>query len=37
MTDTQPNNNNYVLTLEEIANLAEEGGKPADTLMNVWH
>ncbi len=24
-----------VLTLEEIANLTEEGGKPADTLMNV--
>ena len=26
---------NYVLTLEEIANLAAEGGKPADTLMNL--
>src|ERR1039457_6787086 len=26
---------NYVLTLEEIANLAQEGGKPAETLMNV--
>jgi glycogen phosphorylase len=25
----------YVLTLEEIANLAMEGGKPAETLMNV--
>src|SRR6201985_3357510 len=25
----------YVLTLEEIANLASEGGKPAETLMNV--
>jgi len=24
-----------VLTLEEISNLAAEGGKPADTLMNV--
>src|ERR1700676_3119734 len=24
-----------VLTLEEIANLAAEGGKPAETLMNV--
>src|ERR1035437_7002312 len=24
-----------VLTLEEIASLAEEGGKPADTLLNV--
>ena len=28
-------NNNHVLTLEEITNLTEEGGKPADTLMNV--
>jgi starch phosphorylase len=26
---------NHVLTLEEITNLTEEGGKPADTLMNV--
>ena len=26
---------NLVLTLEEIANLAEQEGKPADTLMNV--
>jgi starch phosphorylase len=25
----------YVLTLEEIANLAAEGGKPAESLMNV--
>ena len=25
----------YVLTLEEITNLTEEGGKPTDTLMNV--
>ncbi|MDR3793110.1 MAG: alpha-glucan family phosphorylase, partial [Terracidiphilus sp.] len=25
----------FVLTLEEISNLAAEGGKPADTLMNV--
>src|SRR5271169_6960107 len=25
----------HVLTLEEIANLAREGGKPAETLMNV--
>src|ERR1700736_6201280 len=25
----------YVLTLEEIANLAAEGGKPAETLTNV--
>ena len=26
---------NHVLTLEEIANLAAEGGKSAETLMNV--
>jgi starch phosphorylase len=26
---------NFVLTLEEIGNLAKEGGKPAETLMNV--
>jgi len=26
---------NHVLTLEEITKLAEEGGKPAETLMNV--
>jgi starch phosphorylase len=26
---------NYVLTLEEIGTLAKEGGKPAETLMNV--
>src|SRR5579862_6912185 len=26
---------NYVLTLEEIGNLAAEGGKSAETLMNV--
>ena len=26
---------NYVLTLEEIRNLTKEGGKPAETLMNV--
>jgi len=25
----------YVLTLEEIADLTQEGGKPAETLMNV--
>ena len=25
----------YVLTLEEIANLAGDGSKPAETLMNV--
>src|SRR5438045_8974826 len=27
--------NSYVLTLEEIGTLAAEGGKPAETLMNV--
>src|SRR5271169_6285947 len=26
---------NHVLTLEEIGNLAETSGKPAETLMNV--
>src|SRR5579863_7676058 len=26
---------NFVLTLEEIGNLAQEGGQPAETLMNV--
>src|SRR5450755_4370040 len=26
---------NYVLTLEEIGNLTQEGGKPAETLTNV--
>ena len=25
----------YVLTFEEIGNLAREGGKPAETLINV--
>src|SRR4051795_8838147 len=30
-----PMEDSYVLTLEEIANLAAEGGKPAETLMNV--
>jgi glycogen phosphorylase len=29
------NDSSYVLTLEEIANLAAEGGKPAETLMNM--
>src|SRR6202521_4414604 len=31
----QPLDANYVLTLEEIGNLAAEGGKPAETLTNV--
>jgi starch phosphorylase len=28
-------NANHVLTVEEVANLTQEGGKPADTLMNI--
>ncbi len=36
MTQTAPvRDENYVLTLEELGNLAAEGGKPAETLMNV--
>src|ERR1051325_474465 len=31
----QPREVGHVLTLEEIANLRAEGGKPAETLMNV--
>ena len=32
---TQERPANFSLTLEEIGNLAQEGGKPAETLMNV--
>jgi starch phosphorylase len=32
---TQERNDSHVLTLEEIGNLAAEGGKPVETLMNV--
>jgi signal transduction protein with GAF and PtsI domain len=32
---THAPDSNYVLTLEEISHLANEGGKPAETLMNV--
>src|SRR5271170_4903695 len=32
---SEPLDPSYVLTLEEIAALAKEGGKPAETLMNV--
>ena len=32
---SEPTDANLVLTLEEITNLAEQEGKPADTLMNV--
>src|ERR1700732_2758132 len=31
----EPRDDAYVLTLEEIGNLAAEGGKPAETLTNV--
>jgi glycogen phosphorylase len=31
----QATENNHVLTLDQITHLTEEGGKPADTLMNV--
>ena len=33
--NAHPRNANDVLTLEEIGNLAAEGGQPAETLMNV--
>src|SRR5271165_2779686 len=33
ISDSRPSS--HVLTLEEISNLAAEGGKPAETLMNV--
>jgi starch phosphorylase len=33
--DTTEPDPSYVLTLDEIGNLAEESGKPAETLMNV--
>src|SRR5256885_4120679 len=32
---TKTTDDNHVLTLEEIGALAAEGGKPAETLMNV--
>lgn len=32
---TEATDASHVLTLEEITNLTHEGGKPADTLMNV--
>ncbi|MGH9704152.1 MAG: alpha-glucan family phosphorylase [Candidatus Acidiferrales bacterium] len=32
---TQERSDSHVLTLEEIGNLAAEGGKPVETLMNV--
>src|ERR1700704_2965083 len=35
MSQTGVQEASYVLTLEEIAHLASEGGKPAETLMNV--
>ena len=35
MQTSELRHSSYVLTLEEIGNLAAEGGKPAETLMNV--
>src|ERR1700680_2635799 len=35
ISNAQTRDESYVLTLEEIGNLAREGGKPAETLMNV--
>ena len=35
MTQSYEADVNHVLTIEEITNLTHEGGKPADTLMNV--
>src|SRR3984885_9304504 len=35
MTVPESRSSSYVLTLEEIANLAAEGGKPAETLTNM--
>src|SRR5437773_7293604 len=32
---TKTTDDNHVLTLEEIGALAKEGGRPAETLMNV--
>ncbi len=35
LPNSDPRPSSHVLTLEEIGNLAAEGGKPAETLMNV--
>ena len=35
MSQSEVPNDNHVLTLEEISALAQGGGKPAETLMNV--
>src|SRR6202047_4120803 len=35
MQSSELRHSSFVLTLEEIGNLAAEGGKPAETLMNV--
>src|ERR1700680_4417984 len=35
ISNAQTRDESYVLTLEEIRNLAKEGGKPAETLMNL--
>jgi starch phosphorylase len=35
MSESRSNDGSHVLSLREITNLAEEGARPADTLMNV--
>ena len=35
MSPSEAREKNHVLTLEEISALAQGGGKPAETLMNV--
>ena len=35
MSPTPAVTDHHVLTLEEISNLTQEGGQPAETLMNV--
>ena len=35
MSPSEAHTDDHVLTLEEISSLAKEGGKPAETLMNV--
>ena len=35
MSSPEGRDDNHVLTIEEISALAQGGGKPAETLMNV--
>src|SRR6202007_561946 len=35
MSSSEARDDHHVLTLEDIGSLAQEGGKPAETLMNV--